>query len=191
MYWDRANNYGAKCYGLEYAEQPLLMDTLGGVVMGVGKSEATADPFAECTEIPPPGPAPELPHVAGNWTMPGRPDRRWGSPPYDPTWPNPAFNLCPWGCSEANLCPYRCDTSRYGPDRKFFAYQATFFNAEAADYDQTHCKNTMTTLPLSENPLFFVCFWGPPCTYPPADPKSSPSQRASPQGRCRKACPLG
>ena len=48
MYWDRKNNYGAKCYGLEYAEQPLLMNHLAESNVAIGKNDNGENPLAQC-----------------------------------------------------------------------------------------------------------------------------------------------
>lgn len=137
MYWDRANNYGAKCYGLEYAQEPILMDQDRRNSVGIGKWDGDPMSCPEWGGI----------SVPGNITGRGEPNIRYGNPPYDPTWPNPVLNL---------------DPDFYGIN-----YQHSIFNAEESDFDNTHCANTMTTLPLSDNPDCEV--WDPELCMCPTD----------------------
>ena len=139
MYWDRANNYGAKCYGLDYGEEPLLLDPDdGSETITIGKR--AGDPMQECPE-------PYSIMAVGNITGRGEDNRniRYGNPPFDPTWPDPVLNL--------------------DPDSYMVDYGFQYFNAEESDYATMHCHNTMTTLPLSDNPDCEV--WDPElCTCP-------------------------
>lgn len=168
MYWDRENNYGAKCYGLEYGREPILMDPHDGFMgeIPIAKADYSID---SCPEDP----VSIIANRTGGLGEYRRHVRR-GDPPYDPTWPNPEVNLrvCteeersdPYSaCSRTYNGNYTHNGGNLAGDVNIWLRR---FHAEESDYANMHCQNTMTTLPLSENPDCEV--WDPELCMCPTD----------------------